>query len=42
MKIFPFLAWFFLTFSGALLAAPRLVVSTPSLLPESEIDIVFE
>ena len=42
MKIFPFLVWILLTFSVALQAAPRLVVSTPSLLPESEIDIVFE
>lgn len=30
------------TFSALSIAAPRLVVSTPSLVPESKIDIVFE
>ena len=42
MKTFPFLAWILFVLAGALQAAPRLVVSTPSLLPESEIDFVFE
>lgn len=41
MKTFPFLAWMFLALTVALQAAPRLVVSTPSLLPESEIDFIF-
>lgn len=42
MKTFPVLTCLFFLFSVALTAAPRLVVSTPSLLPESEIDFIFE